>query len=394
MEATTGRRDYELLRLLGRRLLQLLVVLIVVSFFTFLLIRLLPGDPVQTIIPFGQGPAFAHERALLRSDLGLNKGFFAQYWDYLTGLVQGHLGHQYSSGTPVSTLVKESLPVSLELMIYSMILALVVAIPLGVFGAYRAGTRADGAVNTTAFGLLALPNFVLALVLSFFVGAKLKWLPTGGYTAGWLDRAFVGDWGPLLVILLFIAVGATVGAMIGRTRGLPGAGGVLGGVVGVILFMVLGIVLFHGYYDLWPHMQDMLLPSITLAAGEIAVFQRLLRSDMIQTLQENFITLAKAKGISNTRILWRHALRPSSLTLLTVAGLTAGTLIGGAVVIEVIFSIPGMGQQIFEAINAREYVALQSYIVIIAVGFVLLNFVVDFLYAVLDPRIRRARVAA
>ncbi len=394
MEATTGRRDYELLRLLGRRLMQLVVVLLVVSFFTFLLIRLLPGDPVQTIIPFGQGPAFAHERALLRADLGLNKGFFAQYWDYLTGLVQGHLGHQYSSGTPVSTLVKESLPVSLQLMIYSTVLALVIAIPLGVFGAYRAGTRMDGVVNTTAFGMLALPNFVLALVLSFFVGAKLKWLPTGGYQPGWLDRAFQGDWGPLLAMLAFITLFAVLGVIVGRWRGLPGAYGVLGGLVGLILYMVLGITVFHGFYDLWPHMQTMLLPSITLAAGEIAVFQRLLRSDMIQTLQENFITLAKAKGISNSRILWRHALRPSSLTLLTVAGLTAGTLIGGAVVIEVIFSVPGMGQQIFEAINAREYVALQSYIVIIAVGFVLVNFIVDFLYVVLDPRIRRARVAA
>jgi peptide/nickel transport system permease protein len=393
VEATTGRRDYELVRFIGRRLVQLVIVLLVVSFLTFLLIRLLPGDPVSTIIPFGQGPAFAHERGLLRADLGLNKGFFAQYWDYLKGLVQGQLGHQYSSGIPVSTLVKEALPVSLQLIIYSMILSLVIAVPLGVFGAYRAGTRMDGAINTTAFGLLALPNFVLALVLSFFVGAKLKWLPTGGYSPGWLDRAFVGDWGPLLTILGFIALGATVGAFIGKTRGLPGAGGVLGGVVGLIVFMVLGIVLFHGFYDLWPHMRTMLLPAITLAAGEIAVFQRLLRSDMIQTLQENFITLAKAKGISNTRILWRHALRPSSFTLLTVAGLTAGTLIGGAVVIEVIFSVPGMGQQIFEAINAREYVALQSYIVIIAVGFVLLNFFVDFLYAVLDPRIRRARAA-
>jgi len=394
VEPTTGRRDYELLRLLGRRLIQLVIVLLVVSFFTFLLIRLLPGDPVQTIIPFGQGPAFAHERALLRADLGLNKGFFAQYWDYLTGLVQGKLGHQYSSGTPVSTLVKESLPVSLELMIYSMILALIIAIPLGVVGAYRAGTRMDGAINTSAFGMLALPNFVLALVLSFFIGAKLKWLPTGGYSAGWLDRAFVGDWGPPLVLLLFMAVAGAVGALIGKTRGLPGAGAVLGATAGVVLFLAFGIVVFHGYYDLWPHMRTMLLPSITLAAGEIAVFQRLLRSDMIQTLQENFITLAKAKGISNSRILWRHALRPSSLTLLTVAGLTAGTLIGGAVVIEVIFSVPGMGQQIFQAINAREYVALQSYIVIIAVGFVLVNFIVDFLYAVLDPRIRRARVAA
>src|SRR5260370_24694573 len=178
----------ELTRLIGRRLVQLLIVLIVVSFFTFLLIRLLPGDPTQVIIPFGT----AHQRAQLRTDLGLNKSFLAQYWDYLTGLVQGHLGHQYNSGRPVSELVNQSLPVSLELMIYAQVIALAFAIPLGVFAAYRAGTRADNGINTTAFAFLALPNFVLALVLSFFIGAKLKWLPTGGVAPGW-PFAFFGS---------------------------------------------------------------------------------------------------------------------------------------------------------------------------------------------------------
>jgi peptide/nickel transport system permease protein len=242
----------------------------------------------------------------------------------------------------VSTLVNQSLPVSLELMIYAQVIALVIAIPLGVFAAYRSGTKADGGINTTAFALLALPNFVLALVVSFVIGAKLKWLPTAGYAPGWLDPIFDPS----------------------------------------------------RHTDLFQHFRYMILPSMTLAVGQIAIYMRLLRSDMIATLQENFITLAKAKGISNRRILWRHALRPSSLTLLTVAGLNVGTLIGGAVVVEVIFQIPGMGEKIFQAINAREYVELQSYIVIIAVLFVLINFIVDFMYAVLDPRIRRARTAS
>jgi peptide/nickel transport system permease protein len=135
----------------------------------------------------------------------------------------------------------------------------------------------------------------------------------------------------------------------------------------------------------------MILPVIALAVGQVASYMRLLRSDMIQTLQENFITMARAKGVSNRRILFRHALRPSSLTLLTVAGLNLGTLIGGAIVVEVIFGMPGMGEKIYTAIVAREYVELQSYIFVIAFIFVLINFIVDFLYIVLDPRIRRAR---
>jgi peptide/nickel transport system permease protein len=272
----------------------------------------------------------------------LNKGFFSQYWSYLTGLLQGKLGHQYSSSLPVSTLVKQSLPVSLQLMIYAQVISLVIAIPLGVLAAYRSGTKTDGTINTTSFALLALPNFVLALLLSFFIGAKLKWLPTGGYATGWLDPLFDGS----------------------------------------------------QHMDLVQHARYMVLPAFTLAVGQIAVYMRLLRSDMIATLQENFITLAKAKGLKNRRILWRHALRPSSLTMLTVAGLNVGTLIGGAVVVEVIFQIPGMGEKIFQAIASRSYVELQSYVVIIAVLFVLINFAVDFLYAVLDPRIRRARTAA
>jgi peptide/nickel transport system permease protein len=134
----------------------------------------------------------------------------------------------------------------------------------------------------------------------------------------------------------------------------------------------------------------MFLPALTLAVGQIAVYMRLLRSDMIATLQEDFITMAKAKGLPPRKVLLRHALRPSSLTLLTVAGLNVGQLIGGAVVIEALFQLPGVGLSIVQAIGAREYVAVQSFVALIGVGYVVVNFAVDMLYAVLDPRIRHA----
>ncbi|TML64874.1 MAG: ABC transporter permease [Actinobacteria bacterium] len=324
--------------LLARRVIQLVVVLLIVSFFAFTLVRILPGDPTKTILPFGT-PA---QRAQLKKDLGLDKSFFEQYGDYLGNVVQGDLGHRYSTNTRVSDLVKQSLPVSLQLMIYAQLLALLFAIPLGVLTAYRAGTRTDRSVTTSSFALIALPNFVLGLLLSYIVGVKLKWLPVGDYHGGWLDPLF----------------GAGRDTNIGE------------------------------------HIRDMVLPAITLAAGQIAIYMRLLRSDMVATLQENFILMAKSKGISNRRILWRHALRPSSLTLLTVAGLNVGTLIGGSIVVEVIFQIPGMGKQIFDALASREYVELQGFILVLATVFVLVNFLVDVLYLVLDPRIRRARAAA
>jgi peptide/nickel transport system permease protein len=201
-----------------------------------------------------------------------------------------------------------------------------------VFAAYRAGTWFDKLANAGAFGFLSLPDFALGFILSYWVGVKLGWLPSSGYV--------------------------------------------------------------HPSDNLVEHFKSMILPAIALSAGQIAAYMRLLRTDMIATLQEDFVTVAKAKGMSNQRILWRHALRPSSLTLLTVAGLNIGALIGGTVVVELVFDLPGMGQQIALAIGQRQYVAIQSFVAIIAIGYVIVNALVDVLYSTMDPRIRHARALA
>ena len=312
--------------LILRRLAHLVVVLFFVTLFVALLTAMLPGDPVDAIAGF----ASPEQKEALREDLGLDDPVYVQYGRWIGNFVTGDLGGYYSvtGERPVMDRVRDSLPVSLQLMVYAQVLALVIAIPAGVFTAYRAGSRSDKAANATAFGMLAIPNFALALVLAYYVGVQLGWLPVSGYVK-------------------------------------PSE-------------------------DLVEHIRRMALPAISLAVGQVAVYMRLLRSDMIATLQEDFITMAKSKGVSPSRVLWRHALRPSSLTLLTVAGLNVGTLIGGAVIIEVIFSMPGVGTLLFEAIQARQYIALQSLVAIIAVGYVLVNFLVDVLYAVLDPRIRHA----
>jgi len=324
------------------RVVQFVVVLWLVATFTFALIRIIPGDPIDILLPTQKSNLQAKAKVKeVKEDLGLDKSIFTQYVNYLGDVVTGDLGKDYGSGRPVTDILKKALPVSLQLMLYAQILALAIAIPLGVFTAYRAGTRADRGLNATAFGFLAMPNFVLGLLLSFIIGAELKWLPSVGYTPGWLDPIFDSS----------------------RTG------------------------------NFGDHIQSMILPSLTLAVGQIAVYMRLLRSDMIATLQENFITMARSKGLSDRRILWRHALRPSSITLLTVAGLNVGTLIGGAVVVEVIFNMGGMGKAIVIELNEKQYVALQSLILVIAALFVLVNFLVDVLYAIVDPRIRHARAA-
>jgi len=310
-----------------RRLAHLVVVLFFVTLFVATLTSMLPGDPVDAIAGF----ASEEQKDALRAELQLDDPVYVQYGRWIGNFVTGDLGNYYSvtGGRPVADRVRDALPVSLQLMVEAQVLALVIAIPLGVFTAYRAGSRFDKSANATAFGLLAIPNFALALVLAYYVGVRWGWLPVSGYVK-------------------------------------PSE-------------------------DLVEHLRRMAMPAIALAVGQIAVYMRLLRSDMIATLQEDFITMAKSKGISPSRVLWRHALRPSSLTLLTVAGLNVGVLIGGAVIVEVIFSLPGIGTLLFEAINARQYIALQSLVAIIAVGYVLINFFVDVLYAVLDPRIRHAR---
>ena len=325
------------MRAVLQRIVQLGVVLLLVTMFTSLLIDLVPGDVTYSLAPV----ATPVQRDDLRHELHLDRPVYERYGEWVSGLARGDLGCYYGTSgyttakscpDKVADRVKDALPVSLQLMFYAQVLALIIAIPLGVATAYRAGTLFDKSINTAAFALLAIPNFVLALVLAYYIGTK----------AGWVDPTGYVDFG-------------------------------------------------QSPSD---HFKQLALPTISLAVGQVAVYMRLLRSDMIATLQEDFVTMARAKGLSPARILWRHALRPSSLTLLTVAGLNVGTLIGGAVVIENIFVIHGMGFLIADAIFRRQYVALQSYVAILALGYVAVNFLVDILYAILDPRIRHARAIA
>jgi len=321
----------KLARELSRRALLLFLVLFLVTLFTSALLSLVPGDPVDTLVPLADSPETEEIKAEVRENLGLDEPFAVRYWHWASGFFTGDFGEYYrvSGADPVSETIGDALPVSIQLVVYSQVLALVIAIPLGVAAAYRAGTLFDKGANTAMFALLALPNFVLGLALAYYLGVWLQWLPPSGYVP-------FGE-------------------------------------------------------DAGEHVRRMILPALTLAAGQVAVYMRLLRSDMVQTLQEDFIQMARSKGISDRRVLWRHALRPSTLTLLTVAGLNVGTLISGAVVVEVLFSIPGMGYFLGQAIFQRQYVALQSFVAIIAIVYVIVNFAVDVLYTVVDPRIRHAR---
>jgi peptide/nickel transport system permease protein len=313
-----------------RRLAQLIVVLVVVTFFTAILTSFLPGDPVTTIAPFSS----EQDRANIRNQLNLNDNIVSRYGKWLGHFVTGDMGREYAGtgvrGTSIGGRIKDTLPRSLLLMLYVQILTLLIAVPLGVYTAYRAGTRFDDLANGVAFFLLSIPVYVSATLMLLFLSVQHHVFPS----EGWVSL---------------------------------------------------------GSHPI-DHFKHLAMPVVAITIGQVAVYARLLRSDMVATLQEDYILMAKSKGISDGRILWRHALRPSSLTLLTVAGLNVGTLIGGALIVEVIFHLNGLGYAIQDAIGRRQYIALQSYIAVVAIVYVVVNVAVDMLYRVLDPRIRGARI--
>jgi peptide/nickel transport system permease protein len=308
------------------KLLRLLAVVLIVSFLTFSLTKLLPGDPVNVIL--GSQASNQDARAAVEKDLGLDKPFVSQYTSYLGNAVQGDLGRSYTSKFETTTLLGQKLPATLELMLLAQGLSLLISIPLAMYSAYRANSRADKAITTTAFGLISLPNYALAVGLVWLFALQLDWFPAVGFTS--------------------ISEG------------------------------------------LGENLKSIALPVAALTAGLTAVYTRLLRSDLIATLQEDFVLMARSKGLPTWHILLRHALRPSSFSLLTVFAINFGTLIGGSVIVEQFFVIPGVGSLAIESILKRDYLVVQGVVLLIATAFVLVNFVVDILYSVLDPRVRRS----
>ena len=313
-------------KFIGRRLVYLLPVLLAVTLLTFLVASLLPGDLASTILGDQATP---EKVAALRAQMGLDLPIWQRYGIWLWDVLHGDLGRSFRTGETVWDAVTARLPVSLELMVVTVVLALAIAIPLAIFCAVKSGSAVDRFFTGLAFGKLSLPPFMVAILLIYLFAVELNWLPA----TGWVPFA----------------------------------------------------------EDPVGNLRSFILPAVTLAFAEWPVLMRVLRSDMIATLQEDYIAMAKAKGLRPARILLVHALKPSSLTLVTVAGINIGRLIGGALIVETIFALPGIGRLLVGAIYARDFIILQGVVLFVAAGFVMVNFIVDMLYAVLDPRIRHGR---
>jgi peptide/nickel transport system permease protein len=304
------------------------VVVVIATFLLSLLMWLLPGDPAELIA----GGAPEGVINAIREEVGLNRGVFGYYWKWLSDMLTGDFGKYYLNGgtREVSEVIKATLPVSLQMIVYAQIISLLFAIPLGLISAYKENSRFDRIVSSTLFTMVSFPGFALALILSLIFAVQLGWLDPIGYVK-------------------------------------PSE-------------------------NLTEHQKLMILAVVSISVALKSSYTRLLRTDVIATLKEDYVTMAASKGISNRRVLWFHVFRPSSTTLLTSAALNMGGLIGGTIVIETIFVIPGIGYEIFYAIGARQVVAMQTLIAIIAFMYVFFNTSIDLLTNAIDPRTRERRV--
>jgi len=312
--------------LILRRLARLVFVFFVVTFVTFVLLDMTPGDPAARFAGLNATPEVIEA---VRIDLGLDGSLWERYARWLGNAVRLDFGDSIVlEGFSSWDLIRESLPKTLELMILAEVIAIGIAVPLAIASARRPGGLVDNMASSSAFGLLALPSFVLGIYMSYVFGVRLGWFPT-------------------------------------IVDNLPGLND-----------------------DPIENLRQMLLPSVTLALNLVAVYLRLLRSDLIETLQEDYVMLAQARGLSERRVMWRHVLRPSSLNFTTAVGLNVAGLVGGAFIIEVLFAINGMGNLVIRSVVAEDFNVVAAVVAILTIAYVSLNFIVDLLYAWLDPRIR------
>jgi peptide/nickel transport system permease protein len=318
-----------------KRLLLIIPTVLMITLVVFVMMRSIPGDPVVALL----GDAYTEEDAVrVREGYGLDRPVIVQYLIWLGKLVQGDWGASILSGRPVLQDVLVRLPVTLELIVLSMAVALVIAVPAAIIGALRQNTWADYTATTIAMIGVSIPEF--------FVGV-------------------------LLLLLFSVGMGGL----------LPSSGWVY--LPGTCPSIVCGV-------SLWGNAQHILMPAIALGIGRAAILTRLLRASMLEVIRSEYVTTARAKGLAERPVVLKHALKNALIPTITVMGLQVGFLIGGAIVVETLFAMPGLGTFGIDAIIARDYQQVQGFALLTAFAFVVINLVVDLMYSVLDPRIRYA----
>jgi len=310
-------------RYVARRLLATIPVVLLVTVMVFLLLHITPGDPV--VIMLGE-EASPDAVTALRHALDLDRPLPVQYGDWLWHAVHGDLGASLRTHDPVTALVLERYPATLELSALAMLLSLCIAIPLGVLSAVRRNSWLDALVTPLAISGISMPSFWLGILLIWVFSVLLPWFPTVG----------------------FIPLGVSVAG----------------------------------------NLHTLVLPVVTLGVALAAIVMRITRASVLQVLQFDYVRTARAKGVREPVVVLRHALRTALIPVVTVLGLQTGALLGGAVIVETIFALPGVGRLIVDSIFARDFPVVQGAVLILAISFIAVNLAVDLMYARLDPRIR------
>jgi len=315
-----------MLRYVAKRMVLLIGIVFVISVGSFYLIHLLPGNPATVILGFGATP---EAKAALYRQLGLAHPIYLQYFTWISNVVRGNLGTSFISQTSVASTIRAALPIDLEIILLSQILAFATAIPAAMRSAKRPDGPIDRLLGAGSFTLLSIPPFIIIVLMVLFISIKLGVPHTGPSS--------------------YVSLGS----------------------------------------DPLGNLESLSLPSITLAIGSFVVYYRILRSDLISTLQEEFITMARSKGLSQRRIMWSHAFRPSSVALLGAAGVNIGGLLAAGFVVQYLLAIPGLGYTLITAINMSDFLLVQGIVLTVSVGVVVINFIFDFVINMVDPRISR-----
>jgi peptide/nickel transport system permease protein len=323
--------------------LQIIPVLLGVSIVVFFMVRAIPGDPAQIML--GQQATQAQVQQV-RENMGLDKPIIVQYGLFLKDALRGDLGDSTVTGRPVTTELMVRLPATFELTAFAMLIAVLVGVPVGVIAAVRQYSLLDKTTSVLALTGISMPIFWLAMILVVIFGVNLELLP------------FPGRLDP--------------------TTGITA-------ITGLVLVDSLLTLNFAGFWDGLLHL---IMPALALGTIPMAVVMRMTRSSMLEVMNEDYVRTARAKGVVPWRVVFKHALRNAMLPTITVIGLQVGLLMGGAIITETIFSWPGIGLYAYDSISSRDYASIQGVVLYGALLFVLINLLVDILYAVLDPRVR------
>ncbi|WP_040493670.1 ABC transporter permease [Ilumatobacter nonamiensis] len=351
-------------RFILRRLLTAIPVLLGILAVVFAIARLIPGDPCIAAL----GERATEEVCNAYNErYGLNRSIPAQFAIYIGDVLQGDLGTSFRFNKPVTDLMIERLPTTIELSVAALTIAVFVGVPLGVISAYRHNSKVDVATMVGANIGVSMPVFWLGLMLQYLFAVQLKDTflslpPSGRLDAGMLPEPFWEKWGlPENGVFEFISN-----------------------------LVIVNAILTLNWDAFWSAFTHLILPAVALATIPLAIIARMTRSSLLDVLGLDYVRTARAKGQKERMVVLRHGLRNAMLPVITVIGLSLGALMGGAILTETIFNLSGVGKTLFDAIESRDYTVVQGFTLIIAVAFVLVNMVVDIMYTYLDPRVRSA----